>query len=87
MKRTSTTANSIVFFYDATDMHNDSFLYNNTRFCAYRKRCTPSCYTTFIPLTMLFFKNRNWKLIAALTAGTLLFVYLLFVVFLKATLP
>lgn len=43
--------------------------------------------TVFIPLTMLFFNNRNWKLISAMTAGTLLFVYLLFVLFLKATLP
>lgn len=43
--------------------------------------------TVFIPLTMLFFRNRNWKLYGAMTAGTLLFVYLLFVLFLKATLP
>lgn len=41
----------------------------------------------FIPAVMLWFRNRNWKLIVGMTAGTLIFVYLLFVMFLKATLP
>ncbi|SFP34499.1 Tripartite tricarboxylate transporter TctB family protein [Oscillibacter sp. PC13] len=41
----------------------------------------------FIPVVMLFFRCRNIKLIAGVTIGTLLFVYLMFVVFLHAALP
>lgn len=41
----------------------------------------------FIPAVMLFFRSRNIKLIVGVTIGTLLFVYLMFVVFLKAALP
>ena len=36
---------------------------------------------------MLFFRCHNWKLIVGVTVGTLVFVYLMFVVFLKAALP
>lgn len=41
----------------------------------------------FIPVVMLFFRCRNIKLILGVTAGTLVFMYLMFVVFLKAALP
>ena len=41
----------------------------------------------FIPVVMLFFRCHNWKLIVGVTVGTLVFVYLMFVVFLKAALP
>lgn len=41
----------------------------------------------FIPVVMLFFRCRNMKLIVAVTAGTLLFVYLMFGMFLHAPLP
>lgn len=41
----------------------------------------------FIPVVMLFFRCRNVKLIAGVTIGALVFVYLMFVVFLKAALP
>ena len=41
----------------------------------------------FIPLVMLFFRCRNIKLLIGVTVGTLVFVYLMFIVFLNATLP
>ncbi len=41
----------------------------------------------FMPGLMLFFRNRSKKAIIGVTIGSLVLIYLLFVVFLKATLP
>jgi 4-amino-4-deoxy-L-arabinose transferase-like glycosyltransferase len=41
----------------------------------------------FIPTLMLFYKNRSKLKIFSVTVGTLLFVYVVFVCILKATLP
>ncbi len=41
----------------------------------------------FMPAVMLFFRNRNIKMIIGVTGGTLIFVYILFVQMLHAQLP
>ncbi len=41
----------------------------------------------YCPALMLFFKCRQWLRISLLTAGTVFFVYIIFVVILKANLP
>lgn len=41
----------------------------------------------FIPGLMLFFKQKSWTAIICITAGSLIFIYLLFVVLLRATFP